>query len=114
MGTISISQYATGGIVDYTGPAWVDGTKKKPEAFLDYEDTRNVAGLRDELRKMNLGSTPSFSKDGDGNRPVYVDMDIFVEQLSSELDIHDLTELVRDDILKASQYRNNVEVTIKR
>ena len=106
--------YDKGGLVDFTGPAIVHGSTSKPEAFLDYEDTRNVAGLRDELRKMNLGSAPSFSKDEDANRPVYVDMDIFVEQLSSELDIHDLTDAVRDDILRASHYRNNVEVTIKR
>ena len=28
-------KYATGGLVDYTGPAWVDGTAGKPEAFLN-------------------------------------------------------------------------------
>ena len=29
------TKYATGGLVDYTGPAWVDGTSSKPEAFLN-------------------------------------------------------------------------------
>lgn len=35
----SIKQYKHGGLVDFTGPAWVDGTKSKPEAFLSAEDT---------------------------------------------------------------------------
>ena len=39
-------QYASGGIVDYTGLAWVDGTPNKPEAFLNAEQT---AALRDIL-----------------------------------------------------------------
>lgn len=31
--------YAQGGLVDFTGPAWVDGSKSKPEAFLSASDT---------------------------------------------------------------------------
>jgi len=33
------SHYATGGLVDYTGPAWVDGTKSHPELMLNADDT---------------------------------------------------------------------------
>ena len=32
-------QFAKGGLVDFTGPAWVDGTPSKPEAFLNAEQT---------------------------------------------------------------------------
>ena len=35
--TAHISQYSGGGLIDYTGPAWVDGTKKKPEGILNAE-----------------------------------------------------------------------------
>ena len=38
--------YKQGGLVDYTGPAWVDGTKKQPEAFLNAKQT---AFLREDL-----------------------------------------------------------------
>ena len=31
--------FSNGGLVDFTGPAWVDGSKAKPEAFLSAEDT---------------------------------------------------------------------------
>lgn len=31
--------FKDGGLVDFTGPAWVDGSKSKPEAFLSAEET---------------------------------------------------------------------------
>lgn len=48
--------YAEGGLVNYTGPAWVDGTPSKPEAFLDAVDTANIANLAQGLRAMMTGS----------------------------------------------------------
>jgi TP901 family phage tail tape measure protein len=47
---------AEGGLVDYTGLAWVDGSKTKPEAFLDAEDTANISMLAQGLRAMVAGS----------------------------------------------------------
>jgi hypothetical protein len=35
IGVSSINMYKKGGIVDFTGPAWVDGTPGNPEAFLN-------------------------------------------------------------------------------
>lgn len=46
-------QYAQGGLVDYTGPAWVDGSKSKPEAFLSAKDTA--------LLKSKIFSDSNFS-----------------------------------------------------
>jgi hypothetical protein len=37
-----IHQFASGGLVDFTGPAWVDGSKMRPEAFLSAEDTAMI------------------------------------------------------------------------
>ena len=34
-----LPKFEKGGLVDFTGPAWVDGTKTKPEAFLSADDT---------------------------------------------------------------------------
>ena len=45
--------YKTGGLVDYTGPAWVDGSKRKPEAFLSAEDT---AMLKSKIFSNSDGS----------------------------------------------------------
>lgn len=52
----STPAFAEGGLVDYTGPAWVDGTKSRPEAFLDAVDTANIANLAQGLRALVTGS----------------------------------------------------------
>lgn len=52
--------YRTGGLVDYTGLAQVDGTPSKPELMLDYRDTKNFLALRDMLR--NISSQPLLGK----------------------------------------------------
>ena len=45
-----LTTYATGGLADFTGPAWLDGTSSKPELVLNPEDTENlltaVQGMR--------------------------------------------------------------------
>lgn len=46
---LQIKKYATGGLVDFTGPAWVDGTKSKPEAFLNPYQTEQIGALADTL-----------------------------------------------------------------
>ena len=43
------TKYASGGLVDYTGPAWVDGTSSKPEAFLNPYQTEQIGALADAL-----------------------------------------------------------------
>jgi hypothetical protein len=34
-------KYETGGLADFTGPAWLDGTKSRPELVLNARDTQN-------------------------------------------------------------------------
>ena len=34
-----LSHFKSGGLIDFTGPAWVDGTKSKPESILSAEDS---------------------------------------------------------------------------
>ena len=46
-----VKAYKTGGLVDYTGLAWVDGQKGKPEAFLNAEDTENIKILAEALKE---------------------------------------------------------------
>lgn len=48
--------YKSGGLVDYTGPAWVDGTKSRPEAFLSAIDTENIRNLLDAFSYISVGS----------------------------------------------------------
>ena len=48
--------YAQGGYVDYTGPAWVDGTSSKPEAFLNPYQTEQIAALAGALDSKSINS----------------------------------------------------------
>lgn len=54
-------KYAEGGIVDYTGPAWVDGTKSKPEAFLNPYQTEQIAALAHNLSGQGVNSATTNS-----------------------------------------------------
>ncbi len=47
-----VKAYKTGGLVDYTGLAQLDGTPSKPELVLNAQDTENFMSLRDALRQM--------------------------------------------------------------
>ena len=64
-------KFKEGGLVDFTGPAWVDGSKTKPEAFLNPTQTKLIGKLADSLPNManilnNFATTkmklPSLSK----------------------------------------------------
>lgn len=57
-----VKAYKTGGLVDYTGLAKVDGTPGKPELMLNAEDTKNFLELRDVLREMALQELSVGSK----------------------------------------------------
>jgi hypothetical protein len=40
IGSISVTaKYKKGGLADFTGPAWLDGTKSRPELVLNARDT---------------------------------------------------------------------------
>lgn len=62
--------YKEGGIVDHTGLAWVDGTKTKPEAFLDAKDTENVSKLTSMLSKLAVDDIYMTSPYGVNIEPI--------------------------------------------
>lgn len=49
-----IKAYKTGGLIDYTGLAQVDGTKTKPEMVLNANDTKNFLAIVDKLKGVPL------------------------------------------------------------
>ena len=48
-----VKAYKTGGLVDETGLAWLDGTKGKPELVLNASDTENFIELTEAMRKLS-------------------------------------------------------------
>ena len=51
---------ASGGLVDYTGFTWVDGTKANPEAFLSASDTKMIRKLLDAFSFISLPSMTRY------------------------------------------------------
>jgi TP901 family phage tail tape measure protein len=48
-------KYKQGGLADFTGPAWLDGTKSAPEAVLNAAQTKAFMSLVDNYDKLQSG-----------------------------------------------------------
>jgi hypothetical protein len=49
--------YKEGGLIDYTGPAWVDGTPQEPESIWSAETTKLMKDNLLNSRNLNLLSS---------------------------------------------------------
>lgn len=99
----TLKHYATGGLVNFTGPAWVDGTPTKPEAFLSAEDTARIgaaAKLLSNIPALNSSSVDNSYSSNIGDTTIEVHIN--VENISSEIDIDDAVKRVEDDIVQMS------------
>jgi len=77
-GTLSIDKdrlkpFAKGGKIDFTGPAWVDGTKSKPEYIFNHEQMEFLkSGLTNNVNLTNtLLSSLSDALNGTANANTY-------------------------------------------
>ena len=93
-----VPKFAKGGYVDYTGPAWVDGTPTKPEAFLSAADT-----ARFEELKVALQGYKGISRELN-NEPSQVtyEININVDELGEDYTVADLREEIENEIYKIS------------
>jgi hypothetical protein len=107
-GIYNLSDYSyyafkSGGLADFTGPAWLDGTKTKPELVLNAQDTQNFIALKDIL--ASLLSVQGFANNAPKGGDNYFDIDINA-QLEGDYDVDKLTEKIKHDIYNDGQYRN--------
>ena len=100
-------KFATGGLADYTGPAWLDGTPSKPELVLNATDTKNFLALRDVLSKA-MGSTSAIENTYGGDATY--EININVDHLNNDYDVDKVAERVKKIIVKDSSYRNVTQV----
>ena len=107
-----LTKYKTGGLANFTGPAWLDGTKSKPEMVLNARDTQNFIQLKDIL--ANILSHTSDGSITENNGDNTYDIDINVEKIGSDYDLDQIASRVRSMITNASQYRNNNAIGLKR
>ena len=99
--------YKKGGLADFTGPAWLDGTPSKPELVLNATDTKNFLALRDVLSNaMKSTSTVSNSYGGD----VMYEINVNVDHLNNDYDVDKVVERVKKEIAKGAGYRNVTQV----
>lgn len=99
-----VKAYKKGGLVDFTGPAWLDGTKSSPELILNARDTENFIELKNilgSLMKSGITQTTSSSV-GD----MYFDIDINVDEISDDYDVEQLKKKIKQDITNDAMYRN--------
>ena len=102
----TIKQYSEGGLVDFTGPAWVDGTKATPEAFLNPIQTKNIGMLATALDKImittmsSVASKDYYNNNTGGNVTFEGDIVVQVERLESEQDYEEMASRVGNAILK--------------
>ena len=94
-------KFATGGLADFTGPAWLDGSKSKPEMVLNPEDTKNFIELKNLLAGMNLSSGTSDLM-GDW----YFNIAINVDKIDSDYDVDKVAARVKQSIYNEATYRN--------
>lgn len=95
-------QYKTGGLANYTGMAWLDGTKSKPELVLNAKDTENFITLKDILSDLFRTGASQAKNSGDN----YYDFHITVEQIADDYDVERMIQKVKDEINKDATYRN--------
>jgi hypothetical protein len=87
-GNHDLKQYKTGGLADFTGPAWLDGTKSKPEYILNSDQTKAFFSLVDVLSGLRAMPQNSTSTENHGDN-VY-DIDINVESIGDDYSVEQM------------------------
>ena len=97
--------FAEGGLVNYTGPAWVDGSRSKPEAFLSSEDTRRIGEAARILADLPILSQPikeqvPTTTIGDTT----IQIDVHVDSIANDYDLDEAMNKVEQRIVNAAKY----------
>ena len=100
-----VFKFKEGGYVNYTGPAWVDGSPDKPEAFLSAEDTErigNAAKILADIPWMDR-DTDNTSVVTNNGGDVSVEINLNIDHISSDVDIDEMIERVKDEIVDVAR-----------
>ncbi len=101
------TSFKTGGLADFTGPAWLDGTPSKPELVLNTTDTKNFIALKDILSSV-LSSAGSINNSYGGDTTY--EININVDHITNDYDVDKMAERIKKIIVKDSSYRNVTQV----
>lgn len=97
------AKFEKGGLVNYTGPAWVDGTPDRPEAFLSSEDTErigNAAKLLSDIPALTRSNVSTSNQTyGDTN----IEINLNIDHISSDVDVDEMLERVKQEIVDVAR-----------
>lgn len=99
----SSKRYANGGLVDYTGLAWVDGTFAQPEALLNPTQTKILQGLVNALETVQVPQMsalpPEVVTRTQSNSVGIETINVNVEKLDSDADYEEVALRVCEEIM---------------
>lgn len=96
-------KYASGGLVNYTGPAWVDGSSARPEAFLNAEDTARIgeaANIFKEIAALGNNGTLSSALSSTSNNNI--ELHIHVDSIATESQVDYLIDRMKQELVDAA------------
>ena len=113
-----VKAYKNGGLVDFTGPAWLDGTKSKPEMVLNAEQTKmlrdqlinnqkshNAIVNSAEIGKSNIST--NYNTNNSGVTIEKVDFSMNVAKMANELDAKTAGEKALDEMVRIARKSGN-------
>ena len=109
--------YERGGLVDFTGPAWVDGTKKKPEGILNAEQLEmlrnSVLTRRNPIAALladygdtigNTANATTYNTIDHGAVSIdHVDVNLNIAKVSNDYDSRRIGQNVMDEMVKIAK-----------
>ena len=113
MPTKPVPAFESGGLADFTGPAWLDGTKAHPEMVLNARDTENFIQLKDILADI-MNNTGSITENDNSKGDSYFDISISVDEIGSDYDVELLANKIRSMLYDDAMYRNTNAVSLIR
>ena len=96
--------YKKGGLANFTGPAWLDGTTSHPEMVLNARDTANFIQLKDVLSDVRR-STGAITPQNESTQNTF-DININVDKIDSDYDVDQIAARVKRNIIREAGYRN--------
>lgn len=96
--------YKKGGLANFTGPAWLDGTTSHPEMVLNARDTANFIQLKDVLSDVRR-SAGAITPKNESTQNTF-DININVDKIDSDYDVDQIAARVKRNIIKEAGYRN--------
>lgn len=98
--------YKTGGMADYTGPAWLDGTKQRPERILSPYQTELFEDMLQTLHAIRTFRAPAAAvqprlPDQHAQQGLHIDsITVQVQHLDSDQDYEEMAERVGEHIME--------------